>query len=165
MKTMASSSAGNQAQQAEQGKGPVLTKYAKKYGLAKEPWLRRIGKSGLSPINLGFLKDFLPAETFSLYSRAVMYQQWNISVFTSQILLQWGAIESENVKPSDLTWIHPIYTRDKWLNKLPAHRPAIPLGHGLPGEYTAQNPVVWKVLVPVLALASQFIANSHLWAW
>jgi hypothetical protein len=98
--------------------------------------------------------------------------------FTIAELIDLGAFaatnEETNVLPNNLkNELHPAFSIDKWETAVPTYftrKHAFPLGpdsngRPRPGNYTANNLVVWKALLPCLRLASKFLEYAHIFPW
>jgi hypothetical protein len=98
--------------------------------------------------------------------------------FTIAELIDLGALaannEEKNVLPNNLEGdVHPAFAIDKWETRVPAHfkrKHMFPLGNDSdgrprPGNYTANNLLVWNALLPCLRLASKFVENAHIFPW
>ncbi|KAH6671057.1 hypothetical protein B0J14DRAFT_484849, partial [Halenospora varia] len=121
-------------------------------------------KSGFTPLSLPLPDAPMPYQAlFRLAKERKSYQREWLNGFTSKELRDLGAAEDADTKPSELSAgnvpIHPLYRRRNWL---PSN---LPLGHGLDGDWDADNDTLWTVLEPILRLASLFLSNSHVWPW
>ena len=98
-----------------------------------------------------------------LYSRYnIKYRYDNpINGFTRAELHSLDALESPQARESNLQYIHPLYARNNWETSLPRHLTFYPLGGGREGYWKADNDVLWEILKPCIALASQFLQNIH----
>lgn len=98
--------------------------------------------------------------------------------FTIADLIDLGALaatnEETNVLPNNLAGdVHPAFAIDKWETSVPIHfkrKHMFPLSNNFgglprPGNYTANNLLVWKALLPCLRLASKFVENAHIFPW
>ncbi|KAL3417895.1 hypothetical protein PVAG01_10905 [Phlyctema vagabunda] len=140
---------------------PKLTALAKRYGQAKSPLLLGTGKSGLTPVFLQPLFGSRYSEARDKFDDAVRkYQRDHLAFYTVKELQDLGAIDNPDAKLGDLqNPVHQLYNRTLWRDA------NIPLGHGLAGTWSVNNPRVWEVLVPCLRLASMFLNNIHVWPW
>lgn len=146
---------------------PHATPYTSWLGAAKEPWLAQPFKSGLTPITYSDSLSDLDPEKYWYNQRCEAYQKQQFYQFTSQHFIDLRSTNhfGDSVSPSTLTLIHPIFKRSNWIDSTSNVKPLHYLPRGWTGAWSGQNDVVWDLLQPVLALATQFLENSDAWDW
>jgi hypothetical protein len=142
------------------------TLFALRYGITGDG-LNSFGsteKSGLTP--LGYPAAGLNAQRSYIRSFHRKYQRKYLRGFESADLEAAGALSDPDIHASDLgRHIHPMFARHNWETEVPKHLAFYPLRHGAQGYWEARNDDVWRILKPILALASKFVFNSHFWPW
>jgi hypothetical protein len=137
--------------------------YVRRYGTTNESFLGD-NKSGLTPT-----EDLIhpyTSETLVQLDRILRYQASYLESFKTRELDLANAITDYGIVKSDLQAIHPMLQRDRWEKELPRHLTFYPVvAPGKTGFWAASNDDVWEVLVPCLALASNFIDHFHHWQW
>jgi hypothetical protein len=144
-----------------------ITEYAKKYGVAEEDWLKSQGKSGFTPLPMLPAHTLLSVEEMYFRNEQKLYQEAELYDFDTATLQIMGCIEHQDARKSNLSALHPIFSRQRWRTKatLKNNQFFYPLPHGKAGHWTAENDEVWAVLRPCLCLASKFIMNAACWPW
>jgi hypothetical protein len=143
------------------------TAFARMYGVTNDDFLGP-NKSGLTPLAYPGSKGH---SKLLRRKHIRQYQQHYLLGFETSQFIAAGAMlhpafPSSDIRPSNLTDLHPIFRREKWETALPRHLAFYPLGKTRPGEYwRADNDFVWQTLQPCLALASNIIFHFHLWDW
>jgi hypothetical protein len=122
--------------------------------------LRGTGRSGLSPRYWPEV-SFPTEDAVRQWVSERSYQRIWLDGYTSSTLHAMGALDKPDVKPASLdNQVHPVFDRRMW-----ATYGTIPLGHGLEGNYTAQDDLIWYAMLPSLRLASKLVENAHCWPW
>jgi hypothetical protein len=141
-----------------------ITPYAKKYGVKHD------GKSGLTPVEIMFpIPGISPGHPQSKHDCETLeeFQRQLLRGYTTSELMNLDAISTRSLKPGNLTNdIHPLLrswedTISRWFRRDKLY----PIGHGFHGDWIADNPVVWKILEPVLKLASRILMHVHKTPW
>jgi hypothetical protein len=141
------------------------TPYANKYGEITDG----SGRSGLTPLELlfpGRSTTSLNQREKQVYEDVEEIQRDILKRYTTRELLNTDAISTRSLKKSNLcNRRNPAFK--KW-EKTPNHnferKDLYPIGDGQ-GDWKANNPVVDKLLEPVLVLASRILGNMYKSEW
>jgi hypothetical protein len=142
-----------------------LTERALKYGVITVPSLAPSGKSGLSPVDRPQVKDTRSLSPTGIKERArfIKYQRDSLFGFATWELQDQDCYENVAAKPSNLSMdtLHPLVIQKRWKMT----QDPLDIGDGIAGKWDAQNPVVWQVLRPILAIVTRILTNTDFWLW
>jgi len=140
-----------------------LTPWAKRYGA-----LPGTNKSGLTPIDYLFPAPVTAAQSQEV-ARIEQFQQLKFMGFTTRELGQLDTLCTRDLVSGNLSnGIISFLQRDSW-----ERRPARPefqrkhlyrLKNGS-GKWVARNSEVWRILEPIVRLASRILMSTHLLPW
>ena len=143
-----------------------ITPYARKYGEKYK------GKSGLTPVEIMFpfpIPGTLPGQTQSKHDYETLeeFQRQLLWEYTTRELMNLDAISTRSLKPGNLAnSVHPLLCHwEDRVNPQFTRNGLYPIGHGFNGDWIAENPVVLKILIPVLKLASRILMHVHKAPW
>jgi hypothetical protein len=149
--------------------GRRLTQWASRYGPAAEG----MDFSGYTPADLAFPKYVIGNTTEAARMGDIEiieeFQRTRLYGFTTRELGDLDCLPTRELAPSDLkNPIIPLLRRDRW-EVIPiqpdfTRTNLYPLKNGR-GNWIAANDEVWKILKPVLILASRMLMSSHNLPW
>lgn len=140
----------------------LLTPFATRYGALPEKHFSGLTQAPeISPRSLSNQERQQIAEVEA-------YQRSNLRRFTTRELRQLDCLPDREVKAANLReMITPILQRDRWelhpwtsFNR--THLYLLKNGRGF---WTAHNDEVWRILEPILKLASRIPSSMHLRPW
>jgi len=143
-----------------------LDSWAVKYGIASKGQFG-LDKSGFAPIEYD-LPSFRTTKDPEI-AAIEKFQRGNMGGFTSAELGQLDCLPTRELTSGNLqNDIIPMLRRDRW-ERVPA-QPDLTRDHMYPlsngnGIWSADNPEVWKILEPILRLASRMLMSIHVMPW
>jgi hypothetical protein len=137
-----------------------LTELATRYGTAKNSIFYNTGKSAITPIHEPDLTILSPKSQKRAQTHERVQRQ-KLNDFATWELVESGSWIDNDVKyPNlDTVQIHALYQQNQWLAG------NIPIGGNFTGVWEARNPVVWRLLVPILKLATILLHTSTELPW
>lgn len=145
-----------------------LTPYARKFGVAPNDLELHPSKSGLSPLGpVPPLTERLLVQSADDRAEIDEFQQEQLCGFTSQKLVDLGAITTSELNPNNLTNpLDPLLERDRWMPPFLGTEqcPYYPI-EGTDEVWNAANDRVWNCMLPSLRLVSVILSHlpKHPW--
>lgn len=137
-----------------------LSLLARRYGASKQAFFHNTGKSGITPIPRPDYSNLTP-KTFNHLWRYEHSQRDNLSSFGSWEVVNSGSWIDNSLRTPDLdaVEIHPLYQQAQWI------KGNLPIGAPFDGNWEANNPVVWKALLPCLKIATLLLETVTRSTW
>ncbi|KAH7323528.1 hypothetical protein BKA65DRAFT_567302, partial [Rhexocercosporidium sp. MPI-PUGE-AT-0058] len=153
------------------------TEFAKKYGHPRgisrnrdHTILKYTGKSGLTPLSPGVYSESLPSPREIRRRRGAQrlrdYQRSILTGFTTDELNRMESLPATDTREKKQRLsgipIHPLLAQKQWLqeSELPKHQGNIYTWGDMMGAWNAHNPVVWRLLKPILELVTLILTYS-----
>lgn len=124
-------------------------------------------KSGFTPVDYLFPSNSTEANSVKIL-RIEEYQRSKLFGFTTRELTQLDAISSRKLRPATLrNGIIPLLRKERWEKVQPdafTRRDLCEMKDGK-GKWSLHNPVVERVMMPSLRLASRVLMSAHVLPW